>query len=338
VAARFQTEHREIHLGENQLLNLLPDALAAMDQPTMDAVNTFVVSKAVKEAGVTVALSGLGGDELFAGYPSFYRAVRLQKMSNFSRRLLRSASGIGRAALGGSVQRNKFWELVESNGAADVYNITRQLFPPDQVMNLLNGRSAIGENTEANPNFESRSPKLQSKRDPLNGDSVNAISRLEMKGYMANTLLRDTDSMSMAHSLEVRVPFVDIEVACLVLSLPGSWKLNGSRPKPLLADALSDLLSQELLQRPKMGFTLPFEKWMQSRLRDDISSVLEDKERSGKAGLEPGAGAKIWQSFLKAPRAVGWSRPWALYVLGRWCEINGIANCEETELATDKRG
>src|SRR5262249_25278022 len=105
VATRFQTEHQEIRLSEDRLLGLLPEALASIDQPTMDGVNTFVVSQAVKQAGITVALSGLGGDELFAGYPSFRRALKLNAMPVAARRVLRTASGI---ALNGSVQRRKF--------------------------------------------------------------------------------------------------------------------------------------------------------------------------------------------------------------------------------------
>ncbi len=326
VASSFQTEHQEIHLRENQLLEMLPAALGAMDQPTMDAVNTFVVSKAVKEAGVTVALSGLGGDELFAGYPSFRRALRLENMSKLSRRVLRSASPIGRTALGGSVQRDKFWDLAESDGSpTDVYQTTRQLFSPAQVMNLLCNRAPDAKRISVSEEHRTERRKANLLGCTIDdGDTINRVSELELTRYMANTLLRDTDSMSMAHSLEVRVPFVDVEVARLVLSLPGNWKLNGNRPKPLLADALSDLLPAEVLQRRKMGFTLPFEKWMQSRLRSEISSVLEAKERSRKAGLDSNVAAKVWQSFLRTPHAVGWSRPWALYVLCKWCEINEV--------------
>src|SRR6185436_14309246 len=108
------------------------------------------------------------------------------------------------------------------------------------------------------------------------GDVINTISTLELKGYMTNTLLRDTDAMSMAHSLEVRVPFVDTKVVDYVLSLPGEWKAPSRvGPKPLLADAIADLLPREFLNRPKMGFTLPFEKWLQGKLRDEVASVLE---------------------------------------------------------------
>jgi asparagine synthase (glutamine-hydrolysing) len=126
VAARFQTDHTEITLNEDRLLSILPEALAAIDQPTMDGINTFVVSQAVKNAGITVALSGLGGDELFAGYPSFRRALKLHSLSRTARRVLRAALSVVR---NGSVQRHKFRQLMNSEGTpADVYRISRQLF------------------------------------------------------------------------------------------------------------------------------------------------------------------------------------------------------------------
>jgi asparagine synthase (glutamine-hydrolysing) len=311
IAAKFRTDHTETRLNEDQLLEMLPQAFASLDQPTMDGINTFVVSKAVKNAGVTVALSGLGGDELFAGYPSFKRALKVEATSRMTKRFLHAASGFGKYALNGSTQRNKFWQLAASDcRPADVYGITRQLFAPDYVRRLT-------------------------RREPHNGhlslessaDVVNQISELELRGYMTNTLLRDTDAMSMAHSLEVRVPLVDMKVVEFAFSLPGKWKLgNGTNgvTKPLLADAVADLLPRELLARPKMGFTLPFEKWMQGHLRCEIETVFENDVQLREAGLEADCVRSIWRKFLRKPRAIGWSRPWSLYVLARWCEINGV--------------
>jgi asparagine synthase (glutamine-hydrolysing) len=311
VAELFNTDHSEIHLGEDRLLEILPGAIAAIDQPTMDGINTFVVSSAVKSKGITVALSGLGGDELFAGYPSFRRALRFGAIPPASKRVLRAASGVGKFALNGSVQRQKFWQLMSSDGRPeDVYRISRQLFSRD-VITQMTGR------INANP------ARNGHRSDP---DIVNAISRLEMRGYMANTLLRDTDAMSLAHSLEVRVPFVDVKLVDFVLSLPGEWKLrDGSGPKPLLADVISDLLPREFMGRPKMGFTLPFEKWMQGKLRDEISGVMADEKRLSLVGLNAENVRQIWKRFLQSPKAVGWSRPWAIYVLVKWCEVNGIS-------------
>ena len=301
VAKRFETDHCEIRLREDQLLEMLPDAIAALDQPTMDGINTFAVSKAVKSAGLTVALSGLGGDELFAGYPSFRRALKFAALPNASKQVLRAAAGVGQHVLNGSVQQQKFWALAESDGSPEeVYRISRQLF-------------SIGLATNGKQNG--------------NGDVVNKISQLELQGYMANTLLRDTDVMSMAHSLEVRVPFVDAKVVDYALSLPGEWKLDQRQngvPKPLLADALSDLLPRDFLARKKMGFTLPFEKWMQGRMRAEISSVFASDLQLSEAGLVANDVRELWRKFLRAPRAVGWTRPWSLFVLAQWSKLNRV--------------
>jgi asparagine synthase (glutamine-hydrolysing) len=227
--------------------------------------------------------------------------------------VLRAAAGVGKLALNGSVQRRKFWELVQNDfKPEDVYRVSRQLFSKDSITRIT-GRDAGSVMTNG-------------RHHGL--DPINTISHLELRGYMANTLLRDTDAMSMAHSLEVRVPFVDGKVVDYVLLLPGEWKLASTTtsPKPLLADAVADLLPRDFLARPKMGFTLPFEKWLQRNLRTEISSVLKDARRLSVSSLNTSAVEKVWNNFLEKPRAVGWSRPWSLYVLAKWCELNGVAS------------
>jgi len=311
IANTFETNHQEILIDEVELLRLLPDAIRSFDQPSMDGVNTFVVSKAVKNAGVTVALSGLGGDELFAGYPSFRRALRMQTISPFAKRLLRFASPAGKLAMNGSVRRNKFWQLAMTEGTpADIYRITRQLFDPNSVA-AISGAS-YQEEFSGNDNLT---------------DPINQMSSLELQGYMANTLLRDTDSMSMARSLEVRVPFVDVDVVQFAFSVAGKLKLNGEAPhvsKPLLAEAMKDLLPRGFAKRRKMGFAIPFERWMQSQLKNEIDAVLSDHDRFRDLGMDPSAAAAVWNRFLKSPASVGWSRPWSLYVLAKWCETTGV--------------
>ena len=309
IAEKFDTEHCEIKLSEASLISALPDALAALDQPTMDGINTYVVSKAVKASGVTVALSGLGGDELFGGYPSFRRGLRMEAASGLTKGVLRSVARVGSLA-----NETKAIQLAGSRGdAAAVYRISRQLFSSQTVQKL------------ATRSVQTSEPDCYSNGDR---DTVNLISRFEMDGYMTNTLLRDTDSVSMAHSLEVRVPFVDKEVVDCVLSMPGHWKLersNGHQSKPLLAETLSDLLPLEVLQRPKMGFTLPFEKWMTLQLKEHISSVFADSSQLNSCGLHQNSVNHLWQRFLRRPGSVGWSRPWTLYVLAKWCQLNNVS-------------
>jgi asparagine synthetase B (glutamine-hydrolysing) len=235
----------------------------------------------------------------------------MHSASSLTRGVLRAASEVGRLAANSSVRRNKFWQLAASEGTPqDVYRITRQLFDPRTVAAIA--KVASGDNQQ----------HVEPSTDP-----VNEVSLLELQGYMANTLLRDADSMSMAHSMEVRVPFVDVGVVDFALGVPGRFKLNADSlnvSKPLLRDAIADLLPKEFLGRRKMGFTLPFESWMQSHLKDEISTTLFDQTRLKSIGLEESNVGGVWNRFLKSPGAVGWTRPWALYALVKWCEVNEV--------------
>lgn len=310
IAKRFGTEHREILLSEESLLGLLPGALEAMDQPTMDGINTFIISKAVKEAGVTVALSGLGGDELFAGYPSFRRAEKLQRVALLPHALRRSASSLGRALLNGTARRRKFWDLIESDCSPHAaYAISRQLFGPNEVAALMT-------------DFRSLTPGVCFSLP--SADPINDVALYELRGYMANTLLRDTDQMSMAHALEVRVPFLDPVVVKNVLGLPGKWKMDGRCPKPLLLDVLGNLIPEEVWRRRKMGFTLPFQQWMRLGLEGELDGVFSSAEDFSLLGINFDYARAVWQAFKRTPQREPSSRSWSLYVLQRWCDFNNV--------------
>jgi len=329
VAQRFGTDHREIMLCENDLLELLPAAFAAMDQPTIDGMNTFVVSKAVKEAGITVALSGLGGDELFAGYPSFRRAQRLQQLGITPPGIRRLVSLAGRSIFNGSARRKKIWDMVDSDCSPyTAYAISRRLFAPAEIAALTRGQrlELSGPSpVERNQKSEMSQFGTRNSRTYHDADVINAVSSYELQGYMTNTLLRDTDQMSMAHALEVRVPFVDQVVARYVLDLPGGWKLSGTSPKPLLVDALADLLPEEIWRRPKKGFTLPFQRWMQSGLRSAMTGALLNSEEIVSLGLRADTVRATWDAFARNPGQEPWSRSWALYVLKNWCMVNNVS-------------
>jgi asparagine synthase (glutamine-hydrolysing) len=350
VARKFGTEHREILLSEESLLDLLPNALEAMDQPTMDGINAYVISKAVRESGVTVALSGLGGDELFAGYPSFRRAKQLQLIGMVPFGLRKLASAVAGGFSNGSVRQRKFWDLIESDcSPTAAYAISRQLFSPADIVNLTargqrHGGQGAGSTERGakrdyaknamKPEFrnhtseinksEIRTPKSEIEVPP-DADVINEVSVYELRGYMANTLLRDTDQMSMAHALEVRVPFIDPVVVQYVLRLSGSWKVDGERSKPLLVDALGNLLPEEVWKRPKMGFTLPFERWMRSSLQGEVDDILSSRNGLANVGVNDDFGRVVWRAFRDNPRHEAWSRPWALFVLKRWCDLNNVS-------------
>jgi asparagine synthase (glutamine-hydrolysing) len=320
VAARFRTDHHEIEVSQGDVLAAIPDALQAMDLPTMDGVNTYFVSRETRRAGVKVALSGLGGDEVFAGYSSFRTVPRFERLTrtlNHMPRLgLRGMASFFGALAPKNDQNRKVSLLMFNNGAViHPYFISRMLFTPEQRGKLL--REIVGSILEtaaaSQQNFLNRALRL---------DPVNRVSYLESRCYMLNTLLRDSDVMSMSQGLELRVPLIDHQLAQTVLAFPGKWKLN-STPKKLLVDALEGSLPNEIVHRPKRGFTLPFEHWMRQELRSEIETVLTPKriDTGPLAPLLKGAEvARIWDSFLRG--SISWTRPWSLYVLQRWCELH----------------
>ena len=320
IAAKFHTDHHEISVNQADVLAAMPDALHAMDLPTMDGVNTYFVSREVRKAGVKVALSGLGGDEVFAGYSSFRTVPRMERFSQLWQNVPSVVRGAVASAFGAAAPENdqnrKLAALVRDNGRVlHPYFLSRMLFTPGQRSNLLQEQTS--EDCD-----EAAAGQGERLKVSLSLDPINRVSYLESRCYMLNTLLRDADFMSMSQGLELRVPLIDHQLAKAVLALPGSWKVNGT-PKKLLVEALERSLPEQIVHRPKRGFTLPFEHWLRQELRSEVEPVLELKriENGPLSGLLNGrAVQQVWNDFLR--RGVSWSRPWSLYVLQNWCELN----------------
>ena len=147
---------------------------------------------------------------------------------------------------------------------------------------------------------------------------------------MLNTLLRDSDVMSMAHGLELRVPLIDHVLADKLMALPGDWKMDGNVPKPLLVHALKGALPDDIVHRKKQGFTLPFERWLRENLRPEVEARPAKIGRGPLGSCSIRSVRRVWGDFLK--RRTSWSRVWSLYVLQRWCELNssfGVRALEE---------
>jgi asparagine synthase (glutamine-hydrolysing) len=308
VRDRYETQHTEVHLGDDFVVEKVPAALAAMDHPSFDGVNTFIVSELARlEAGLTVSLSGLGSDELFGGYDTFSLVPQLNRIRG---RVPRPAAKLASVLVDTPLTRNNRRDkMVRWLGQRDIdgpaYQLRRELFAPQLSAALLPGGPAARPPL---PDFDTR-------------DSINDVSYLELSVYMRNVLLRDSDVMGMANSLEIRVPFLDHRVVELVASMPGRWKaFDESAPKALLVDALKDLLPPEVVNRPKMGFVLPFGHWLRGPLKSDAEDVLLDHESAGSLGdlLDRTAVEKVWRGFLEG--SMSWHRPWALYVLKRWAQ------------------
>lgn len=319
VASRFKTDHHEITVSQTDVLGAIPEALLAMDLPTMDGVNTFFVSREARQAGVKVALSGLGGDEVFCGYDSFRTVPRMERFDGIWRHLPEAArTGAARAfaALSRSTDQNrKLTALMVGQALLHPYYLSRMLFTPDQ-------RGLLLRNPDASRAREAVASQLHHLCRSRSLDPVNRVSYLESRCYMLNTLLRDSDFMSMSQGLELRVPLIDHRLAKWVLSLPGNSKLNAT-PKKLLVQALHGALPDEIVHRQKRGFTLPFAHWLRQELRAAVEPVLEaERVDAGPLGglLNGKAVHSIWSAFLEG--TVSWTRPWSLYVLQRWCELH----------------
>jgi hypothetical protein len=199
------------------------------------------------------------------------------------------------------------------------YFYARALFPPGQVERIIEPRfrpsavSADGVTLEPTwLGWLERTADEARKLAPVGG-----ISWLEMRTYMVSTLLRDTDSVSMAQSLEVRVPLLDTPLVEFVDTLPDAARRRPGMQKALLVDALGDLLPQEILSQRKRTFTLPWEEWLQGPLRARVEESFANPATVLTPYLRPGGVRGVWTDFLAGKTS--WSRPWSLYVLNEWC-------------------
>ena len=313
TAARLGVEHHQILLTEAEMLASYTDAIGALDQPSIDGVNTFHVSRAVKQSGMTVALSGLGGDEVFCGYDHFRSVPR---MESFARRWRRVPFSLRNAAAslfkGGQSDRSAKLRalLLGDYGFPHPYYLSRTLFLPDRIAALFepDAISAIEYGAWAQ-----RIQQTMARARQL--DPINRISYLELKTYLANTLLRDTDVISMAHSLEVRVPLLDHRLLEDVMRLPGRMKLEAGTPKPLLVHSLPEPLPTEVTTGAKRGFVLPYANWLLGRLRAEVEETFANTPAALEGIISPTGGQAVWRAFLEG--RCSWTRPWSLFVLYR---------------------
>jgi asparagine synthase (glutamine-hydrolysing) len=317
VARRFGSDHHEIPISQQDTLKVLPDALRAMDQPTIDGINTYLVSAKTRAAGVKVALTGLGADEMFAGYSNFRRVPKLEALSKrFGRlpRLARRPLAASVALLAGKGDRGRKLATLAAGQASPLhpYFLVRALFGATEREELFAGPLEDSEQSLSGVllDFLAQSATL---------DPVNRVSYLESNCYMRNTLLRDSDFMSMAHGLELRVPFLDRTLVETCFRIPGAQKLEGNSPKGLLLNSLGVELPREIVNRPKRGFTLPFENWLRGEMRPVVEAALTSSNWD-QTSLDAGAVREVWNHFLGGETS--WSRPWSLFVLKNWCEQN----------------
>lgn len=317
AARHIGTDHAELILRGSDVRDALGEALSAFDQPSMDGLNTYFVSQATKQAGLTVALSGVGGDELFGGYDSYGKALLAERAGARLRHLpspARALLGAAAEKFGRGERSRRLADLLRSGGHP--YFLSRQLFGSRQVCQLLDPQL-----TASFPGWEpGRFRQLEA--ETAGYDAINRASALELQTYMLSTLLRDTDQMSMAHALEVRVPLIDHQLVEFVFSVPGACKVHPTQPKPLLTRPLAQLLPRECVYRPKRGFELPFASWFQHSLYDQMHSTFVTPSSDAALLFRPESLNQLWSSFQRG--RVGWSRIWSVFVLLQWLRQHRI--------------
>lgn len=332
VADAIGTRHQEILLTEQSFLDHLETALDSLDQPSFDGLNSYFMSRAVRDAGFKVALVGTGGDELFGGYQSFSDLPRLHAGLGFlhavpgapTRLVASMARALFSRTSNGYPPQTRWAKLpamIEHGGSLlSLYQIAYALFLPDTQRSLIHK--------------DIRSDLLQDglpgiRREALLADlsgrsAIDAISVLEHRMFLGERLLRDTDAASMAASLETRLPFVDTELLSVISRMDEGPRFLPLKTKLALRRAGLKGLSPQLFDRPKSGFELPFNRWLKSSLGEEIGSTLLDAPLVASAGLQPEAVAHLWQAFSAGAKGLYWTRIWALYALIRWVRVNRV--------------
>lgn len=317
VASKYQTDHTELLLDPQDVVRILPEYIQKTDHPTLDGINTFIVSKLVAQTGIKVALSGVGGDELFAGYPGFQRWLTVNK----HRKLLESPAFRWGVGVANSVVKTralaKLHDLARMKriDLSSFYAASRSVFVREDLAKLLN--IALDE------------------RDPRGWDEVNfsdapefpllsQYSIAELSGYTLDVLLHDTDQMSMAWGLEIREPFFDYQLIEYVLRMPDAFKADFKTPKKVLVDAMGDLLPPEIVHRPKKGFSFPWDAWLRNELKDFCANMLRDLDQHDVFNAREVS--LLWERFLLHDRRVSWIHIWSLVMLQAWLAARGIGN------------
>ncbi|MDD2765443.1 MAG: asparagine synthase (glutamine-hydrolyzing) [Opitutaceae bacterium] len=312
AAEALGTEHHETVLTGRQVAADLNRLLHAFDQPTGDGINTYYVSQAARTGGVKVALSGLGSDELFGGYPSFRDLPHLARWLPIWRRLPAAVqTATSRRLARGGVRSRKLADfLTHARDLHGLCSLQRRVFSTGLGYSLLHPDLRTG--LTAPPHH----PRLDDLPAELAGaDSFQTISAWELRTYMADVLLRDSDVMSMAHSLELRVPFIDGPFISWLWAQPARFKSGGGQAKSALADALRGLLPDEILRRKKRGFTLPFAVWMRRELKPFLDDTFSPAVIARTGLLDVSAVQAYWRNFLVHRDDREWSRVWSLAIL-----------------------
>jgi asparagine synthase (glutamine-hydrolysing) len=321
AAAAYGTDHSAITVTAGDVRDQLPRAIRSLDQPSFDGLNTYFVSRAAREGGVTVALSGLGGDEVFGGYDAFRIIPRWARAASAWGHVPRGVRQQLVAMIAGSnghTVRSDRWRKVRwlphVVSPVGMYALARLTLWPDEARRLYTPDTAAAVSDSGYHDAVA----LLEKQIPDRARPWQMVTALELSAYMGWRLLRDTDAMSMAHSLEVRVPLVDHKVVEFVTGLPAGWEARLGYPKRLLIASLADVLPPAILNRPKQGFAFPLDHWMRHELRPLVDVVLSREVVRARGLFNWDAVRRLYDGFQAGQ--IGYPAIWQIVVLELWMQ------------------
>jgi len=322
TARALDIPHQVVTLDATRVTAGLDHAIWGLDQPSVDGLNSYWISKLAAEAGFKVALSGQGGDELFGGYESLAWFECFTAVARWARPL--PAALFGRV-LDQQALPFRWRKLSYLMGADDPFVASQMavkvLFLDRDVTGLLS--AALGQNGH---HAEARNHLAYWSKLVEREDLLERLAFMDIHTHLEPRLLRDLDATSMAHSIEVRPVFLDHRLVEFLLPVPSETRIQQKR---LLLDAAKSFLPRNLLEdletRRKRTFTFPFKRWITRDLHGTMQETFSQHRVDSRQVLEFGAVDDLWRRYERSEASVGWSRIWSLFVLQRWCEIMQVS-------------
>jgi asparagine synthase (glutamine-hydrolysing) len=320
IAHHLGTSHQELRLSEREVMASIPSLISIMDEPTANAsiFPVHLISKLARDHA-KVILSGDGGDELFAGYNRYRLTPRAWKYlrvlpATLKRILVRALSGqserrgqfasffLSRLALGSQVGGNaalmKLARALEAENIGECYDLLTSCWATS---------AELKRHGELRPRRWSELPVLQ------------AMLLADQEDYLPGDSLAKVDRASMAASLETRLPFLDHRLVEFSWRIPDTMKLNGHQSKALLRSVLYKFVPRELIDRPKMGFSVPVGDWLKGPMREWSGDLLRSASFAQYTGIDREASGRVWDQYLSG-QAYSPYQMWGLVALAAWCE------------------
>ncbi|MEP2026288.1 MAG: asparagine synthase (glutamine-hydrolyzing) [Reichenbachiella sp.] len=314
VARKFKTDHTTFKLSNEEITNHLADIVDHIDEPFADssAIPVYLLSKKTRQQ-VTVALSGDGADEIFSGYNKHAAWWKMENNWKFKTlvSLMNPAAQLLPKSRSGAI----------SNAARQVVRFAKamNMSPKDRYWFLASFATQLQANQLLKFSFNDDIQRNSWMEPMTNAKNINNLLRLDTKFVLPNDMLKKVDLMSMANSLEVRVPFLDHELVDFVFRLPEEMKINGSFRKRILQDTYRSILPSELYNRPKKGFEIPLLDWLKTSLKNELNENLFDKEKIESQDIFN------WHEIERLKKQLysrnpedSHARIWGLYIFQKW--------------------